>query len=358
VSEPALSVAVSDRLGRLELEVTLDVAAGRCLALAGPSGAGKTSVLRTVAGLLRPRWGRVRCDGETWLDTDRRVWWAPDQRRCGYLFQDYALFPHLRGWQNVAYAMRGLGRSERRRRAGDLLERFGVGHLADIRPATYSGGERQRVALARTLAREPRVLVLDEPLSALDARSRASAGRELRSVLASAGVPTLLVTHDFTEAALLGDEVAVIDTGRVLQRGTASHLAAAPVSGFVADFTGAVVLTGNAGSGPDGLTAVGLDGGGTVLSTDRREGRVAATVYPWEITLEPPGEPSVGSPQNHLTGRVLSITAIGNRLRVTVESGQPLTAEVTAPAVRQLALAEGDLVAAVWKASATRLVDL
>ncbi len=357
MTEPALSVAVSARLGELDLDVALDVAAGRCLALAGPSGAGKTSVLRTVAGLLRPRWGRVRCDGETWLDTERRVWRAPDLRRCGYLFQDYALFPHLRGWQNVAYSLRGLRRSERRGRAVELLERFGVGHLADARPATYSGGERQRVALARTLAREPRVLVLDEPLSALDARARASAGRELRAVLASAGVPTLLVTHDFTEAALLGDEVAVIDAGSVLQRGTASELAAAPVSGFVADFTGAVVLSGIASAGPDGLTTVALDGGGTVLSTDVREGRVAATVYPWEITLEPPGEPHAGSPQNHLTGQVLSITAIGNRLRVTIEAGQPLTAEITAPAVRRLALAEGELVAAAWKASATRLVD-
>jgi molybdate transport system ATP-binding protein len=358
MTEPALSVALSAQLGALDLDVSLDVAEGRCLALAGPSGAGKTSVLRTVAGLLRPRWGRVRCDGETWLDTERRVWWAPDLRRCGYLFQDYALFPHLSGWQNVAYPLRGRGRSARRRRALELLERYGVGHLADVRPATYSGGERQRVALARTLAREPRALLLDEPLSALDTRARAGAGRELRAVLASAGVPTILVTHDFTEAALLGDEVAVIDAGRVLQRGTASDLAATPVSGFVADFTGAVVLTGSASAGPDGLTAVALDGGGTALSTDRRSGRVAATVYPWEVTLEPPDEAPAGSPQNRLTGRVLSITAIGNRLRVTVEAGQPLTAEVTAPAARRLGLAEGHRVAAVWKASATRLVDL
>jgi molybdate transport system ATP-binding protein len=357
-SEDGLSVAVATRLGELDLEVALDVQPGRCLALAGPSGAGKTSVLRTVAGLMRPRAGRVRCGHETWLDTDQRIWRDPDRRRCGYLFQDYALFPHLRAWQNVAYPLRGIRRAERRRRAVELLERFGVGHLAGVRPPTYSGGERQRVALARTLARAPHALVLDEPLSALDARARAGAGRELRSVLASAGVPTLLVTHDFTEAALLGDEIAVIDAGRILQRGTASELAAAPVSSFVADFTGAVVLSGTASPGPDGLTEIALDGGGTIFSTDAGAGQVAATVYPWEIGVERPGATPAGSPQNRLAARIDSITQIGNRLRVTVDAGQPLTAEITTPAARRLQLVEGDEAVAVWKASATRLVDL
>jgi molybdate transport system ATP-binding protein len=300
----------------------------------------------------------VRCGTETWLDTEHGVSLAPDRRRCGYLFQDYALFPHLRGWQNVAYPLRGLARRERRARAVELLERFGVGRLADVRPATYSGGESQRIALARTLARDPEVLLLDEPLSALDARTRASAGRALKEMLAASDIPTLVVTHDFGEAALLGDEIAVIDRGRILQQGTASDLAAAPANGFVADFTGAVVLTGTAGPGPDGLTAVDIGGGATILSTDAGRGRVAASVYPWEIELAPPDTAPVGSAQNRLTARVVSSTTIGNRVRVAVDAGQPITAEITDPGARTLDLAVGRPIAVTWKASATRLIQL
>jgi molybdate transport system ATP-binding protein len=354
---PALEVACTAQLGQIALDVSLGVDAGRCLALAGPSGAGKTSVLRTVAGLLRPSRGRVRSGDEVWLDTERGVAHAPDRRRCGYLFQSYALFPHLRGWQNVAYPMRGGKRSERRVRALELLERFGVGHLADVRPGTYSGGESQRVALARTLARDPRVLLLDEPLSALDARTRASAGRTLKRTLSTSAIPTLVVTHDFDEAALLGDEIAVIDSGRILQRGTASELAAAPASSFVADFTGAVVLTGTASPGPDGLTAVDLGDGATILSTEQASGAVGASVYPWEIELAPIDAPAAGSAQNRLVGRVVSSTIVANRVRVTVDAGQPVTAELTDPGARAVDLAVGKPIALTWKASATRLIE-
>ena len=172
-----LTVEARTRLGALELDVALEVAAGECLALAGLSGAGKTSVLRVAAGLVHPQRGVVSANGETWLDTERGIDAPPDERRCGYMFQEYALFPHLSAWQNVAYPLRGLPRGQRRARAQELLERFGLGGLADARPRTLSGGERQRVALARVLAREPSVLLLDEPLSALDARTRAGATR-------------------------------------------------------------------------------------------------------------------------------------------------------------------------------------
>ena len=215
---------------------------------------------------------------------------APEHRRCGYLFQEYALFPNLSAWQNVAYPLRGVPRGERRGRAVELLDRFGLARLVStIARATLSGGERQRVALARVLARDPGVLLLDEPLSALDARTRAGAARELAGVLRDLEVPALLVTHDFAEAAQLGDRVGVIDAGKVIQEGTPTELAAAPRSAFVADFTGAVVLTGVAGAGADGLTRVELDGGGTVTSTDGGEGPVAVSVYPWEIAIEPVG---------------------------------------------------------------------
>ena len=168
-----LHVELGTRLGALELDVSLRRGRRECLALAGPSGAGKTSILRVVAGLLRPERGVVRCGDETWLDTATGRDLAPDLRRCGYLFQDHALFPHLSAWRNVAYPLRELPRGERRTRAIDLLGRFGMERLADARPGTLSGGERQRVALARALARRPEVLLLDEPLAALDSRTRA-----------------------------------------------------------------------------------------------------------------------------------------------------------------------------------------
>jgi molybdate transport system ATP-binding protein len=349
-----LRVEARTRLGALELDVALSVAAGECLAVAGPSGAGKTSILRIVAGLLRPATGRVTCGDQTWLDTGGGVDVAPEARRCGYVFQEHALFGHLRAWQNVAYGLHGVPRSERRARALELLARFGMESLADARPRTLSGGERQRVALARALAVQPGVLLLDEPLAALDTRTRAAASRELHAVLADAAVPALLVTHDFGEAALLGDRVGVIDAGRVIQEGTAAELAAAPASAFVADFTGAVVLTGTARA-DGGLTRVALDGGGEVASLEPASGPVTVSVYPWEIEILPDSEHH-GSAQNRLPVQVLSVTTVGSRVRLGLAAPQPLTAEVSEAAVRELGLEPGVRVVASWKAAATRLL--
>ena len=352
-----LSVTAQTELGDLRLDVTLEVGTGECVAIAGPSGAGKSSVLRVIAGLLRPRAGRITCDGEVWLDRANGVDVPPEERRCGYVFQDYALFPHLSAWQNVAYGVRG-PRAERRKRAHELLDRFGLTARADARPRTLSGGERQRVAVARALAVQPRALLLDEPLSALDARTRAAASRELATVLHEAGVPALLVTHDFQEAALLGDRVGVMDAGRIVQMGTAGRLAAAPASPFVADFTGAVVLTGTASAGTAGLTRVVLDGGGEVSSPEDADGPVAVTVYPWDIAIAPAGAIDPGSARNHLDVEVISVTAVGNRIRVGLAAPQPLTAELTEPAMERLELRPGARVVATWKATATRLLPL
>jgi molybdate transport system ATP-binding protein len=353
-----LSAELRAQLGATRLEVALEVAPGSCLALAGPSGAGKTSVLRAIAGLLRPDAGTVSCGAEVWLDRAAGIDVAPERRRVGYVFQEYALFAHLPAWRNVAYGLRGTSRAARRERAHELLERFGIGALAGARPATLSGGERQRVALARALAPRPAALLLDEPLSALDARTRAAAARELAAVLRAADVPALLVTHDFAEAALLGDRVAVIDAGRIVQSGTAAELAATPATAFVADFTGAVVLTGTAAAGPDGLTHVELDGGGTVRVAEPGEGRVAVSVYPWEIALAAADAVPADSAQNHLVAEVVSVTAVGSRVRVGLATPQPVTAEVTGPAVERLGIAPGRRVVASWKATATRLTPL
>ncbi len=275
----------------------LEAAAGECLALAGPSGAGKTTLLRIAAGLRGADHGRVECGGEVWLDTSSGVSLAPERRRVGYLFQDYALFPNLSLWRNVAFGMDGVARGERRGRAVALLDRFGLAGRADSRPNDLSGGERQRVALARALARRPRALLLDEPLSALDTRTRAGATRELTALMSEAKVPTLLVTHDFGEAAILADRVAVIDDGRVVQAGTAAELAGAPASAFVADFTGAVVLHGLARRGGGGLTHVELDGGGRATSTDTAEGRVALSVHPGRSSWSRRARPAPARPR-------------------------------------------------------------
>jgi molybdate transport system ATP-binding protein len=338
------------------VDVSLSVESGQCLALAGPSGAGKTTILRIGAGLVRPDAGRVECGDDIWLDTSRGIDRPPEQRYCGYLFQDLALFPHLSALDNVAFPLRDLSRAQRRRNAMELLERFGVDELADARPSTLSGGEQQRVALARALARRPRALLLDEPLSALDARTRARAARELSQVLREVDAPTLLVTHDFFEAAQLGDTVGVIDRGHVIQQGTASELAAQPRSAFVADFTGAVVLTGTARPGGNGLTIVYLDGGGTVVSTDTASGQVAVSMYPWEIEIQPYEAEHGGSARNHLTGEVTSLTVVGNRVRVGLEAGQELVAEITQASAERFALRVGARVSASWKAAATRVV--
>ncbi len=354
----ALDAELAHAVGSIELDVQFDVPAGSCLSLAGPSGSGKTTALRLLAGTARPDRGRIRHGDDVWVDTLRGICRPAERRRCGYVFQDYALFPHLSAWRNVAYGLHKSPRGERRAAALALLDRFGIVELADARPGTLSGGERQRVALARALAPRPSVLLLDEPLSALDARTRTTASRELSAILLPLDIPVILVTHDFHEAALLGDEVGVIDDGKIIQRGSATELAAAPATAFVADFTGAIVLTGTVSSAGVELTTVDLDGGGVASTTDRGHGRVALSVYPWEITLSPASASAEESAQNHMRARIASLTAIGNRVRVGLAAGQPLVAEITAKAVADLQLEVGSDVVASWKATATRLSAL
>jgi molybdate transport system ATP-binding protein len=353
-----LRVELAHAVGSLGLGIRFEVSPGRCLALAGPSGAGKSTILRVIAGTVRPDRGRITNGDDVWVDTRGGAWRPPEQRRCGYVFQDYALFPHLSAWRNVAYGLRSLPAGKRREIALELLDRFGLAERADSKPATLSGGERQRVALARALAPRPDALLLDEPLSALDSRTRASAGRELSSTLRSLDVPVVLVTHEWGEASLLGDEICVIDRGRIVQRGGASELAASPATAFVADFTGAVVLTGTVRATDGELTIVDLDGGGVASSTDRATGRVALSVYPWEITISRTPPPVDESAQNRLRARITSVTTVGNRVRLGLAAGQPLVAEVTGIAIEDLNLAVGREVTATWKATATRVMSL
>jgi molybdate transport system ATP-binding protein len=342
----SLHVALSHRLRSFPLELTLDVAT-QTVALVGPSGAGKTSVLRAVAGLLRPETGLVRVGDATWLDSRAGIDVPPERRAVGLVFQDYALFPHLSVRGNVSFGARDA------RAVDDLIARLGIEHLARERPGRLSGGERQRVALARALARDPAVLLLDEPLSALDAHTKATVRAELHELLAGLELPTLLVTHDFEDAAALAARIGVLVDGRLLQIGTPEELVAQPADPFVASFTGANLLAGTAGPGPDGLTGVALDTGGLALSTDRASGRVAVAVHPWEVSLARAA--TNDSAVNHLHAPVLSIARLGNRARVRVG---PLTAEVTTASVERLGLREGEPVVASFKATAARLLPL
>jgi molybdate transport system ATP-binding protein len=339
-----LTLDVTVALRALRVDLALEV--GReTVALVGPSGAGKTTVLRSIAGLIRPDRGRITLGDSVWLDTKRRIDQPPELRSVGYLFQDYALFPHLSVRRNVAFG--GVDRVD------ELLERFGIEQLANARPADISGGERQRVALARALARDPAVLLLDEPLSALDAHTRNAVRAELAELLREVQLPTLLVTHDFEDAAALANRIGVVLDGKLLQSGTAAELVHEPADPFVASLTGSVLLPGRAQPGPNGLTEVELDDGTVVYSAERGAGRVGVVVHPWEITLA--RSVPTDSARNHLRAPIAALVPNGDRVRVRVGL---LTAEITAAAAKELELAPGMAVVASFKATGARLVPL
>ncbi len=323
-----LEARVATPLREFDLDVTLATEPGRPLALVGPSGAGKTTVLRVIAGLLAPRSGRVSLGAETWLDTDRGVALAPERRRCGLLFQDYALFPRMNVWRNVAYGLRGRG-AERRRTALEMLRRFGVDGLADADPGTLSGGERQRVALARTLAPGPGALLLDEPLSALDPETRRSSLFELRSVLASLDVPVILVTHSFAEAATAASALAVVDRGLIVQSGTPAEVSLNPTTPFVAGFTGASVID--------------LDG-------------VTVALDPWDVRVEPASGKGGEPDRRRLPAQVESLRTTGSRTTVSLLCPQRLEAEMPTADAERAGLRPGAQVTASWDPAAAKAV--
>jgi len=293
---------------------------------------------------VRPDAGRIRCGGDAWSDAASRVFVAPERRRVGLVYQDYALFPHLTVRGNVEYS--------RQRRADDYLARLGIAHLADVRPGRLSGGERQRVALARALARDPRVLLLDEPLSALDAHTKVDVRGELQQLLAELEIPVLLVTHDFEDAAALASSVGVLVEGRLRQLGSPTDLVANPTDPFVASFTGANLIYGRA-SASDGESLVHTANGTVIRIPERLAGDVALAVYPWEVTVStaPPPESSA---LNSVHGTIRSISELGNRARVTIDA---VTAEITGESLRRLDLRIGQQAYASFKATGTRVVS-
>ena len=338
-----LSLDVTLPLRSFTLEIELAIS--RTVAVIGPSGAGKTSVLRCIAGLVRPKAGRVALDGEVWFDAERKLFRPPNERRVGLVFQEYALFPHMTVRDNISYAGKA--------RVDEFLERFRIQHLANARPPELSGGERQRVALARALARDPGVLLLDEPLAALDANTKVTVRGELHELLHELRLPTLLVTHDWDDAAALADEVGVIVEGRLRQVATPGELVAHPADTFVASFTGANLLRGRTLHEERGLTVVELESGDLAFSIDRVAGQVGVVVYPWEVAIA--NTRADESALNQIEGEIRSIVHVGNRVRVKVGS---VVAEVTSASIDALQLEEGKRAVAIFKATGTRLVPL
>ncbi len=286
----------------------------------------------------------MSCDGVAWFDADARVDLPPEDRSAGLVFQDYALFPHMSVRANVAFAGAA--------RADELLERFRIGHLADARPGTLSGGERQRVALARALARDPAVLLLDEPLAALDAHTRAIVRGELSELLAELALPTLLITHDFRDAAALADRVGAIVDGSLRQLGTVAELIDRPADPFVAAITGGNLLLGVARPLPGGGSEIALDAGGSVRADERAAGRVGVAVHPSDVDVR------LDAPPPHLNalhGHVADVAPDGGRVRLHVGE---VRCECGAEHARRLGLERGSAVQLAFPAAAVRLVAL
>jgi molybdate transport system ATP-binding protein len=341
-----LDARVACSLGAFTLSVDVSVKDGETVAILGPNGAGKSTLLRCLAGLLPLDAGRIELDGEPLDDPGEGVFVLPERRPVGIVFQDYLLFPNLSALENVAFGLRarGVPRTGARTRAFAWLERVGLADHASHRPRALSGGQAQRVALARALATEPRLLLLDEPLAALDAGARGEVRRDLRRHLATFDGVRLLVTHDPVDAYALADRVVILEAGREVQSGTLAEVTAQPRSRYVADLVGVNLLP---GVGRDG--AIQTVGGGRIVAAEAVEGPAFAVIQPHAVALY--HSPPDGSPRNVWPARVVDLDRLADRVRVRLAGEVPLVAEITAAALESLTLHPGDDVWATVKAT-------
>jgi molybdate transport system ATP-binding protein len=328
----------------LRAELTID--AGHTTAIVGPNGAGKSTLLRALAGLTPLDRGSITLDGEVLDDPARDVLVPPQHRSVGLMFQDYLLFGHLTALDNVAFGPRRHGRPkvQARATAQEWLDRMGLSDKAGAKPRELSGGQAQRVALARALATDPKLLLLDEPLAALDATTRAEVRRDLRRHLDSFPGVRLIVTHDPVEAMYLADRLVVLEGGRITQSGPPAEITARPRSRYIADLVGTNLFAGTVADGVL-VTATGQE---LVVATEV-EGAAFAVLSPRAVSVHR-DQPS-GSPRNRWSGPIESIDATGDRVRILVGGREPVVAEVTPQACHDLALRDGETVWVAMKAT-------
>jgi len=339
-------------------DVSLDIAAGEYFVVLGPTGTGKTVLLETIAGLHRPRQGCILLAGED-------VTYAPPERRdIGFVYQDYALFPHLSVAGNIAFGLRsrGMGQSAIEEHVATISRLLGIEHLLHRMPGTLSGGEAQRVALARALVVEPRLLLLDEPLSALDPETREALQRELGRIHRELGTTTLHVTHDFEEAVALGDRIAVLREdrlddssreGRIVQVGTPEDIFRRPANEFVARFVGVRnIFRGEARPAQDGYKLISMEGL-EIAAVTELEGPVHVSIRPEEIVLS--REPLRSSARNAFRGRIVGIADRGTVAYVTVRVPPDFVCMITRRSLEEMGLREGIGVHIAFKASAVHV---
>lgn len=327
--------------------------------LFGPSGCGKTTILRCLAGLERPERGSIRYAGETWLDAAAGVFVPPQRRGIGFLFQDYALFPHMNVAANIAHGLHDATRLEQRRRTGEMLDMLQLAGMERRYPHQLSGGEQQRVALARAIARKPRLLLLDEPLSALDAPTREQLRCELRRLLSAFAIPCFVVTHDRLEALALGDHLMVLDRGTVRQSGPLSEVFSRPIDAYVARMVGVeTIMPARIVRVDDGLATLAVGDGMTQLvavAPSVTGGDLLVCIRGEDVAIHTGDDPG-GSARNHLPARVLSIDREGALVHVTLDCGFRLVAIITKQAGEELALRVGSDVIARIKAPAIHMI--
>jgi molybdate transport system ATP-binding protein len=325
--------------------------------LFGPSGSGKTTILRCIAGLERPDTGRVEFGSEVWSDAATGTWMKPQDRRVGLLHQDYALFPQRTVAGNVGYGLRRESRETRHAKVEGLLRLFGLTDLAGRRARLLSGGQQQRVALARALAPSPRLLLLDEPLSALDAPSREVLGMELRRLLTRSGIPSILVTHDRSEALSLGDRMAVMIDGQIRQIGPVQDVFSRPTDSAVAQAVGVEnVLLARVTGRAEGILLIEAAGRQlAAVDSGIDTENVLACIRAEEVILSQ-GAGSLDSARNHLPATVVEVVRSGPLFRVVLDCGFSLAALVTVQARDELKLSPGTRITALVKAPSVHLV--
>ncbi|MEO0479425.1 MAG: ATP-binding cassette domain-containing protein [Planctomycetota bacterium] len=348
-----LGVDFSSNANDFELEVAFEARPSETLVLVGPNGAGKSTCVRTLAGLRQIDRGSITCGDSVWDDPSQNTFVQPQDRRIGVVFQDFRLLPHLSVLDNVAAGprFRGQARNDARRTARGWLDRFSLSSLEGRSPQQLSGGETQRVALVRALASEPSVLLLDEPLSAIDSSERLALRRLLGEVLAAFGGPRILITHDVQDAFALADRIVVLENGHVSQQGSLAQICRAPRSRYAADFVGVNRIEGLVADGRLALE----DDAVLVVDPGTPDGLTTVTIHPRAISLFP--EPPVGSPRNVFELRVGSIESGLERARIRLNGSLPCVAEVTKESVRQLQLEPGRRIWVAVKATEVHACD-